>query len=152
VNEVNGLIRGQLVVGMVTACTVTPLFDTLSAFHRAHPRVAITLVEGSSDRLIESVRTGATDLALVGAAGVAPPVVDGLPVVSERLVAAVPVGHPLSARRQVTLAEISTYPIICPPVGTGIRAVFDLACAADGLRPDIALQASAPDAIAATLP
>jgi len=148
VNEVDGLIRGQLVVGMVTACTVTPLFDTLSAFHRDHPGVAITLVEGSSDRLIESVRTGSTDLALVGSAGSAPPGVDGLPVVIERLVAAVPVGHPLSARRWVTLADISTCPVICLPVGTGVRAVFDQACAAHGLRPDIALQASAPDAIA----
>src|ERR1022692_1262994 len=35
VDEVNGLIRGRLVVGMVTACTVTPLFDALAAFHLA---------------------------------------------------------------------------------------------------------------------
>ena len=34
------------------------------------------------------------------------------------------------------------------PTGTGIRTVFDQACAAAGLRPDIALQASAPDAVA----
>src|ERR1700733_3051669 len=33
VDDVNDLVRGQLVVGMVTACTVTPLFDALAAFH-----------------------------------------------------------------------------------------------------------------------
>ena len=34
------------------------------------------------------------------------------------------------------------------PPGTGLRTVFDRACAAQGLRPAIALQASAADAIA----
>jgi DNA-binding transcriptional LysR family regulator len=148
VDEVNGLVRGRLVVGMVTACTVTPLFDALAAFHRSHPGVELTLLEDSSDRLIESVRTGATDLALIGSAGAAPPGLDALPIISEPLVAAVPLGHPLARRRRATLAEISEYPIVCLPQGTGIRAVFDQACTAHGIRPDIALQASAPDAVA----
>jgi len=34
------------------------------------------------------------------------------------------------------------------PPGTGLRTVFDRACAAQGLRPAIALQASAAEAIA----
>ena len=57
-DEVNGLLRGRLVVGMVTACTVTPLFDALAAFHLAHPGVDITLIEDNSDRLIERVPAG----------------------------------------------------------------------------------------------
>jgi DNA-binding transcriptional LysR family regulator len=148
VDDVNELIRGRLVVGMVTACTVTPLFDALAAFHIAHPGVEIALVEDNSDRLIERVRTAAMDLALVGTAGTTPPGLDALSIVSEGLVAAVPVGHPLAGRQRATLADISAYPIVCLPEGTGIRTVFDQACAAKGLQPDIALQASAPDAVA----
>ena len=148
VDEVNGLIRGQLVVGMVTACTVTPLFDALAAFHLAHPGVEITLIEDNSDRLIERVRTGAADLALIGAPGTPPEGLDALPVVSERLAAAVPVGHPLAGRLLATLADIRLYPIRCMPAGAGVRAVFDQACAAKGIQPDIALQASAPGAVA----
>jgi DNA-binding transcriptional LysR family regulator len=148
VDGVTGLIRGRLVVGMVTACTVTALFDALAAFHVAHPGIEITLFEDNSDRLIEGVRTGATDLALVGAAGTTLTGLDALPIVSERLVAAVPVGHPLARRRRTTLAEVSAYPIVCLPEGTGIRTVFDQECAANGIRPDIALQASAPNAVA----
>jgi len=148
VDDVNGLIRGRLVVGMVTACTVTPLFDALAAFHLAHPGVEITLIEDNSDRLIERVRTGAADLALIGASGTPPEGLDALPIVSERLVAAVPPGHPLAGRPRATLADISVYPIVCMPEGTGIRTVFDQACAAKGIQPDIALQASAPGAVA----
>lgn len=148
VDEVNGLIRGRLVVGMVTACTVTPLFDALAAFHLAHPGVGITLIEDNSDRLIERVRTGAADMALIGAPGAPPQGLDALPIVSERLVAALPPGHPLAERPRATLADITAYPIVCMPEGTGIRAVFDQACAAKGIQPDIALQASAPGAVA----
>jgi DNA-binding transcriptional LysR family regulator len=148
VDDVAGLIRGRLVVGMVTACTLTQLFDALAEFQLAHPGVQITLFEDNSDRLIEGVRTGATDLALIGAAGAPPRGLDALTIVSERLVAAVPVGHPLAGRRRATLADISAYPIVCLPEGTGIRTVFDQACATKGIRADIALQASAPGAVA----
>jgi DNA-binding transcriptional LysR family regulator len=148
VDDVNGLIRGRLVVGMVTACTVTPLFDALAAFHLAHPGVEITLIEDNSDQLIERVRTGAADLALIGASGVPPQGLGALSIVSERLVAAVPPSHPLAERLAATLDDISAYPIVSMPKGTGVRAVFDQACAAKGIRPDIALQASAPGAVA----
>jgi DNA-binding transcriptional LysR family regulator len=148
VDEVSGLIRGRIVVGMVTACTVTGLFDALATFRLAHPGVEITLIEDNSDRLIERVRTGAADLALIGTAGEPPDGLEALPIVSERLVAAVPAGHPLAKRRRVTLKDISAYSIVSMPEGTGIRSVFDQACAANGVRPNIALQANAPAAIA----
>jgi DNA-binding transcriptional LysR family regulator len=148
VDEVNGLVRGQLTVGMVTACTVAPLFDALSAFHLAYPGIGITLAEDHSDRLVEHVRSGSADLALIGAAGDLPEGVGGQIVISEHLVAAVPAGHTLAGRPEVGLAELAGYPIISMPVGTGVRAVFDQACAEGSLRPDVALQASAPSAVA----
>ena len=147
VDEVTGLLRGRLVIAMVTACTVRPLFDALSAFHAAHPGVELSLLEDASDRLIELVRSGQADLALTGVAAM-PAGLEGFPVISERLVAAVPADHPLARRKRVTLADIAAHPVICMPKGTGIRTVFDRGCAARGARPDIALQASAPSAVA----
>ncbi len=147
-DEMTGLLRGRLVIGMVTACTVAGLFDALASFHLAHPGVEITLIEDNSDQLIERVRTGAADLALVGSAGTPPDGLDALPIVSERLVAAVAPGHPLAKRQRVKLADLGEYPIVSLPQGTGIRTVFDQACAAKGMRPKIALQASAPTAVA----
>ena len=51
-------------------------------------------------------------------------------------------------RPRVTLADVAAFPVVCLPCGTGIRTVFDRACAAKGLHPDIAFQASAPAAVA----
>ena len=148
VGEVTDLIRGRLAVGMVVGCTITPLFDALAAFHRSHPGVAISLLEDDSARLVEEVRAGALDLALVGTAAVPPDGLDALTIISEPLVAVVPPGHPLTRRRRTTLRDVVTHPIVCMPPGTGLRTVFDQACAAQGLQPSIALQATAADAIA----
>ena len=60
----------------------------------------------------------------------------------------VPFDHPLGERKKTTLAEISRYPIVSLPEGTGIRSVFDEACAARGIQMAIALQATAPGTVA----
>jgi DNA-binding transcriptional LysR family regulator len=148
VGEVTDLIRGRLAVGMVIGCTITPLFDALAAFHRAHPGVEIALLEDNSDRLVEGVRAGTLDLALVGVAGGPPSGLDALTIVSERLVVAVPYGHPLAERPNVTVQDLRAEPVVCMPPGTGLRTSFDQACAARNVRPVIAFQASAADAVA----
>ncbi|GAA0941456.1 LysR family transcriptional regulator [Actinocorallia libanotica] len=147
VDEVNDLVSGSLTVGMVVGCTITPLFDALAAFHRAHPGVEISLLEADSDHLTERVRAGTLDLALVGAAA-APEDLESLTIISERLVAAVPPAHPLAEQRRVTLNDLCSHPLICMPPGTGLRTVFDQACAARNLAPRIALQAGAAEAMA----
>ncbi|WP_433702789.1 LysR family transcriptional regulator [Prescottella equi] len=148
VDDVNQLVRGRLEVGMVTACTVTPLFDALSSFHRAHPGIDVSLREDNSDRLVDDVRAGAVDLALVGVAGAEPAGLHSFTVARERLVAAVPGNHPLVQLSSVTLADVCAHPLVTLPPGTGIRTVLDRGCVDLNCRASIALQASAPDAVA----
>ncbi len=148
VGEVTGLIRGRVVVGMVVGCTVQPLFDALADFHGRHPGIEIALLEASSDLLVDDVRSGAVDLALIGSAAPVPAGLTALTIISEPVVALVPSGHPLTTRRTVRLADIADHPVVCMPPGTGIRTVFDIDCAAAHVRPFIALEASAADAIA----
>jgi DNA-binding transcriptional LysR family regulator len=147
VDDITGLVRGPLVVGMIAGCRVTPLFDALAAFHDAHPGVEVALVEGGSDHLTAAVRDGAMDAALIGAAAGPPEDLEAMTIVSERLVAAVPAGHPLATRRRPSLLDVTAFPIVCMPAGTGIRAVLDMACARKGLEPDIALEASSPETV-----
>jgi DNA-binding transcriptional LysR family regulator len=164
VDDVNGLLRGRLTVGMVTACTITGLFDALDAFHRAHPGVAVTLLEHNSAELAAQVRAGVIDVALVGVAGEAPEGLAALPIVSERLVAAFPAGGATAGRvhgvssgvpsgasagvSSLTLDDLTRLPLICMPAGTGIRTAFDQACAARGLQATVALEASAASVLA----
>lgn len=145
VGAVTGLLRGHLGLGMVSGCTITPFFDALAAFRVDHPGVELSLTEDGSERLIESVHAGERDLALVGTAG-PPPRLEMLTIVSEGLIAAVPADHRLSRCAQISLGELADEPLICMPEGTGIRTVFESACATAGIKPQVALQASAPAA------
>ncbi len=62
--------------------------------------------------------------------------------------ASLPIGHILADRNRITLAELSRHPIVCLPEGTGVRTVLDQACAASGFHLDVAVEASAPSAVA----
>src|SRR5919198_328252 len=67
VDEMTGLVRGRVAVGMVTACTFRGLFDLLADFHREHPAVEVLLSEDHSLHLIDAVRAGPAGARLAGA-------------------------------------------------------------------------------------
>jgi DNA-binding transcriptional LysR family regulator len=69
VDQLAGLVRGQVTVGMVSGCALPALAELLADFHGSYPGVAIALTEDGSDRLVELLRDGKLDLALIGAAG-----------------------------------------------------------------------------------
>ena len=148
IDDVKGLIRGRLAVGMVTGCEVTPLFVALAAFRREHPSIELELVEDNSDNLIAAVRTSALDIALVGTPGAPPDHLAAQVIVSEGLVALAPRDSPVARCSRIPLTELTAYPLVTLPEGTGIRAVFDDAVVAAGLVPDVPLVASAPGAVA----
>lgn len=149
IDDVKGLIRGRLTIGMVIGCEITPLFDALAAFQRDHPGIEIELAEANSDHLVAGVRTGAFDVVLAGLAGQPPEHLASHVIVSERLIALVAPESDLAARPHIPVSGLMSYRIICLPRGTGIRDVLDHAFTAKaGLRPEVALVATSPDTVA----
>jgi len=147
VDELAGLMRGRVAVGMVTSCASVDLPNLLVDFHHHHPAVEITLSEANSDRLIDALQDGRLDLALVGLATTLPPGIATQVVADEPLVAAVSHGDPLAARTTITLDALQQRALISLPRGTGLRSCLDDACAAAGVHPHIAFEASNPDVL-----
>jgi DNA-binding transcriptional LysR family regulator len=147
VDEIGGLTRGHVRVGMVTACSVGALFDLLADFHDAYPGVDIALSEDLSDRLVGEVQDGRLDLALVGAAGPPPDGLEAITLADEALVLAVPRGHPLATRGTVRATALDDLAVVTMPVGSGVRSALDQACRRAGAQPRIAFEASTPDAV-----
>jgi len=143
VDDLAGLVRGQVTVGMVSGCALPVLAELLAGFHDRHPGVAIALVEDNSDRLVERLRDGRLDLALIGSAEPTPADIDSVVLVDEELVAAVAPGHPLAGAGAVTIRQLRDLPLVSLPRGTGVRAALDAACAAAGFTPRIVFEASA---------
>jgi DNA-binding transcriptional LysR family regulator len=147
VDDLAGLVRGQVTVGMVSGCALPVLAELLAGFHDRHPGVAIALVEDNSDRLVERLRDGRLDLALIGWAEQTPADIDSVVLVDEELVAVVAPGHPLAGAGAgggaITLRQLRDLPLVSLPRGTGVRAALDAACAAAGFTPRIVFEASA---------
>ena len=157
VDELSGLLRGHVAVGMVGQVASLDMPDLLAGFHRRHPAIEITLAEDSSDHLAEAVRTGAYDLAVIGLDPARPdaPHGLGLQVVADEPIVAAVCADPeptwlaaLTGAASVTLAEIADEALISLPVGTGLRACVDAAYASAGLRPHVAFEASDPRTLA----
>jgi DNA-binding transcriptional LysR family regulator len=147
VDELAGLIRGQVTVGMVSGCALPILAELLASFHQVYPGVSIALTEQNSDRLIELLKDGHLDLALIGAAGDASADVKTAVIVEEELVVLVDPSHPLAAvgatSGAITLKALRDMPLISLPRGTGVRMALDAACAEAGFTPNIIFEASA---------
>ncbi len=142
VDELAGLMRGRVAVGMVIACGALDLPDVLAEFHKKHPAVEITLSEANSVDLLDDLRTGRLDLAIVGLAGPPPPGIESHAIVDEAMVAAVAPSDPLAGRTDIPLTALRHRDLISLPRGTGLRACLDDACAQAGFAPRIAFEAS----------
>lgn len=149
VDEFTGLLRGYVRVGCISG-TASEDFDiaaVLADFHDDHPQVGISLTEDTSERMLAAVRGGELDIALIGLTGAELGADIGIDVVLDTPVVAA--DGPSNAadgkgHATVALTELRDHPLICLPRGTGIRGVFDRACAAAGFEPDIAFEAAAP--------
>jgi DNA-binding transcriptional LysR family regulator len=144
VEELSDLVRGTVSIGTVTAHNVD-MPAVLEKFHTAHPAVEITLGTDDSDALIEGVRSGRLDLVIASLG--ADEIPDGLAVdvtTDEAIDAAVHPGDPWGRRRSVPLTALAERRLIALPAGTGIRRRLDEACAAAGVTPRIAFEASTP--------
>lgn len=148
VEELAGLVRGRVAIGVVTAGSGVDLAELLAAFHRRHPGVEVTLTEGRSAQLAEALRAGELDVGLIAVAGEAPPGLAVHVIDDQPLVAAVMPSHPLARRRSVPLAALADHPLIATARGTGMRTLLERACAAAGVRLRVALEAGDPNLLA----
>lgn len=76
--------------------------------------------------------------------------VNQAPRVSARARGSPTVSHsdPLAKRTTISLKDLHAHPLVSLPRGTGMRTCIDEACAAAGLQPRIAFEASDPSVLA----
>lgn len=144
VDEVADLVRGAVAIGTVTLHPID-VAGLIADFHASHPAVEITLTTDNSEVLIDKLQDGVLDVVIVSIG-----VDEDLPgadievITDEAIEAAVVRGHPLTRRKSLPLDKLCEHPLISLPVGTGLRSRLDAACAAAGLHPRIAFEATNP--------
>ncbi|MQY25385.1 LysR family transcriptional regulator [Nocardia aurantia] len=146
VDEFTGLLRGQVRIGLISgaADSEVDIAQVLADFHRDHPQIAIAMTENTSEVMYAALRRDDLDIVLISIAEAGlDPAVATATVLETTIVAAVAADSPEFPDR-IDLAELCAHPLICLPLGTGIRKVLDTACAAQGLTPNVAYEAVAP--------
>lgn len=113
-------------VGYLIGTGVQFLPEAIRLMEEAHPDQTIELVEYDFNRPDVGLRNAEVDCAVLR-----PPIdpIEGIavePVLQERCVVCLPVGHPLAAQDSLTLAQISNAPVIAAP-GTGVWRDYWLA-------------------------
>jgi DNA-binding transcriptional LysR family regulator len=148
VDDLDGLLRGTARAGMVSSGPFLDVPGVLADFSVAHPHVACSLVEQGTGALLEGLRRGQLDVALLGAAGPVPDDVEVRTVSEQPLVLAVPPGHPLARLASSGPSDLAGRDLVLPAEGNALREAVELACASVSPAPHVTCSASDPSVLA----
>lgn len=134
----SGLV-GSLSIGFISLPTFTFLPGLLKQFDSDHPRVKLSLQEGTSDQLTHDVESGHLDIGLVFQQTDLSPTLSSRRVQHEQLVVALPEDHPQAENSQVSLKKLKNERFLCFERRFG-PLMFDAiiaACMQNGVSPRI---------------
>jgi DNA-binding transcriptional LysR family regulator len=120
-------------IGTVSRWLVPRLLETME---ERHPKVHVVVVDATTTSLVPQVVADSLDLAVINL-----PLqredLDTEPLFDEDRIVLAPNDHPLAAKARVTLAELSTYPLLLEPRGTAFRDELDDEAARIGIAMDV---------------
>jgi DNA-binding transcriptional LysR family regulator len=134
VGAVAGLRRGRVAIGTIQWLGPVDLPAELSAFHRHHPGIHLTVLNVPVDALVDRLRNGELDLAYLASDRALPDGLAGRTVYRERLRLIMPLGHPLATRRQVRWAELHDESLVLFAEGSAVTAIVRRVCTQLGVR------------------
>ncbi|MBN8845714.1 MAG: LysR family transcriptional regulator [Sphingomonadales bacterium] len=131
-------LSGRVHVGTLLAASTSLLPRALARLRERRPGIAVTVAEGTIDRLMPGLRTGDIDVVL-----------GRLPEYREReglkqevlyldtVSIMVREGHPLATRASLTLADLVDQAWVMPPTQTSLRRQIDQAFRHEDLEPPL---------------
>jgi DNA-binding transcriptional LysR family regulator len=117
-------VAGELVIAASTIPGEHLLPELLSAFGRKYPHIRVRAAAGDSSAVIGQVERGEVSLGLLGRKADSPHLEFRF-LATDRMVLIAAPGHPLAAKRQVTVDQLAAYPLILREAGSGLRHCFE---------------------------
>jgi LysR family cyn operon transcriptional activator len=144
---IGGPSRGRLAVGVAsTAITVHPLPEILSEIKSRYPLLDLSVIGGTSERIIEQILASQLNVGLVSL-----PVQESDVMTetlrSDRLVAVMSAEYRLSRARVITAEELAAEPLILGEKGGNTRRLIDLFFEKSGFDPKVVMELQRTEAI-----
>jgi DNA-binding transcriptional LysR family regulator len=136
VEELTGLLSGQVRIGGMYPTGPYDLFAMLAGFRAAHPGVAIHMVEGTQEDILAALRADELDCAFTA---LDPDTLGAEYEVAllgtDELVAVLPVGHPLAREARITFEQLAAEDLIAYRENSALRRRLERKMADHGLEP-----------------
>jgi DNA-binding transcriptional LysR family regulator len=123
--------------GMTVCLHVFP--DLLKEYRRKHPDVEVKLTTGSTPQLVERLRAGALDAALLTLPLDAADL-EQVRVMREELLLVTHPSHPLARQRRIALGDLDGRPCVLFERGSGTRRVIDALFAREQVQPRVVME------------
>ena len=127
---------GGLRLGLIPTVAPYTLPAILAGTAARLPDLTLQVVEDQTARLLDQLREGVLDLAILALPADASGMVE-IPMYDEDFVLALPVGHPLAGRKRVDPADMAELPLLLLDEGHCLRDQALEVCQLAGFRPDL---------------
>ncbi len=151
VTELDGLMHGQLRLGVFRSFGNSLLPAVLAEFHQAHPRVRVSIQQMSLADMEHGLVNGDLDLAITTYLPATSGWMVSEELFTEPLVLAVGEQHELNGRGPIRLEQLAGVSLILRPAGTPSRQLVERCFSARGITPSIVMEMSSGEATLATI-
>jgi LysR family cyn operon transcriptional activator len=148
--ELHGLQRGELKVGIVHTVNACVIPEVVARFSAAHPGIRVTCSELSVHDIEAGLEAGHLDLG-ISFLPAQRPLIDGEKLFTEELVAVLPAKHAWQGRRQLTVAELATQPLVLLSSHYCTRQLIDRAFAQARICPRVQVEMNSVESILSTV-
>lgn len=126
-SAIAGLSHGITRIGAISVTAWSFVPTVMRQLAQDHPGLQFQLIESGSFAIEEEVRRGELDVGLVARLPTAKAVagLTEVPLLTTRVLAALPVGHPLAALDIVTPDQLAGYPLVLFPRGFLLRNTLE---------------------------
>lgn len=126
-----GTLTGPLMIGIIPTAAPYILTELLSLIHERYPDLQPRIVERQTKELVQQLREGQIDVALIAMPSEANGIVD-LPLYTEDFAVVLPEDHPLAGRNDLTLDDLDQLDLLLLDDGHCLRdQVLDICRRAD---------------------
>lgn len=135
-SELEGMIRGELRIGVIQSFSRTLLPSILGSFITRYPGIRLSIREMSGLEIEQALANGALDLGIA----FAPTTLDGTevePVLEEQLLLVVGAGNEFAKRKWVKLSELNEKPLVLLSKDFLTRRLIDKYLEGVGANPNV---------------